>query len=214
MKKHWIITFATIFLLVLVVPNTTKAHRSGCHSKHSCPSDSGSYVCGDTGNCSECPDNQYCENKLPRTTPYEPPTEPPPPTEEEKPIIEPEVEEPESDSEVQEKEEPAIKNITPPAPPKETSAPVKKKQEKKPASATKVVEKETSKKISEEIDRGSATTTAPATTMEVVETKVVEPAKDVTENEGLGAGALAVLALAGGGYVWYKSKKKGRKKKK
>jgi hypothetical protein len=31
------------------------AHRDGCHAQHSCPSDSGSYVCGDTGNFSECP---------------------------------------------------------------------------------------------------------------------------------------------------------------
>lgn len=30
------------------------AHRDGCHAAHSCPSDSGSYVCGDTGNYSEC----------------------------------------------------------------------------------------------------------------------------------------------------------------
>jgi hypothetical protein len=39
---------------------TSFAHQDGCHSKHSCPSDSGKYTCGDTGNCSECPDNQYC----------------------------------------------------------------------------------------------------------------------------------------------------------
>ena len=38
------------------------AHRSGCHRWHSCPSDSGSYVCGDTGYCNYCPDNQYCKN--------------------------------------------------------------------------------------------------------------------------------------------------------
>lgn len=31
------------------------AHRSGCHRWHSCPSDSGSYVCGDLGYYSECP---------------------------------------------------------------------------------------------------------------------------------------------------------------
>lgn len=36
------------------------AHRDACHSRHSCPSDHGSYVCGDTGICSECPDNAYC----------------------------------------------------------------------------------------------------------------------------------------------------------
>lgn len=42
------------------------AHRSGCHAQHSCPSDSASYICGDTGNCSQCPDNQYCEAKQAR----------------------------------------------------------------------------------------------------------------------------------------------------
>lgn len=31
------------------------AHRDGCHRWHSCPSDSGSYVCGDLGYYSECP---------------------------------------------------------------------------------------------------------------------------------------------------------------
>lgn len=30
------------------------AHRSGCHAAHSCPSDTGSYVCGDTGNANFC----------------------------------------------------------------------------------------------------------------------------------------------------------------
>ncbi|MFF0428885.1 Ig-like domain-containing protein [Streptomyces sp. NPDC004520] len=30
------------------------AHRDGCHRWHSCPSDSGSYVCGDTGHFAEC----------------------------------------------------------------------------------------------------------------------------------------------------------------
>jgi hypothetical protein len=30
------------------------AHRDGCHRWHSCPSDTGSYVCGDTGHFSEC----------------------------------------------------------------------------------------------------------------------------------------------------------------
>ncbi|MFF3605692.1 hypothetical protein [Streptomyces sp. NPDC002463] len=30
------------------------AHRDGCHRWHSCPSDSGSYVCGDLGYTSEC----------------------------------------------------------------------------------------------------------------------------------------------------------------
>lgn len=34
--------------------NTVYAHRDGCHRWHSCPSDSGSYVCGDLGYTSEC----------------------------------------------------------------------------------------------------------------------------------------------------------------
>ncbi len=33
---------------------TASAHRDGCHRWHSCPSDSGSYVCGDLGYTSEC----------------------------------------------------------------------------------------------------------------------------------------------------------------
>lgn len=35
--------------------NPLLAHRSGCHRYHSCPSDTGSYVCGDLGNYSQCP---------------------------------------------------------------------------------------------------------------------------------------------------------------
>ena len=31
------------------------AHRDGCHRWHSCPSDNGSYVCGDLGHDDECP---------------------------------------------------------------------------------------------------------------------------------------------------------------
>jgi Staphylococcal nuclease homologue len=43
-------------------------HRSGCHRWHSCPSDRGTYTCGDLGYCSECLDNQYCLAGQPRTT--------------------------------------------------------------------------------------------------------------------------------------------------
>ena len=50
----------TLFFLIAV---NCHAHRSGCHRWHSCPSDSGSYVCGDSGYCSQCPDNQYCRNR-------------------------------------------------------------------------------------------------------------------------------------------------------
>jgi len=46
---------------IVFVPILADAHQSGCHRWHSCPSDSGSYTCGDTGYCSGCPDNQYCK---------------------------------------------------------------------------------------------------------------------------------------------------------
>ena len=55
------------------MPFQAYSHQSGCHRWHSCPSDSGSYVCGDTGHCNYCPDNQYCENGRPKT--YSPITE-------------------------------------------------------------------------------------------------------------------------------------------
>ena len=48
--RVWTATAAVVF-----------PHRSGCHSWHSCPSDTAKYVCGDLGHCSECPDNAYCE---------------------------------------------------------------------------------------------------------------------------------------------------------
>lgn len=50
MKKLLLIGFAFILSCgSLVVPNSGEAHRSGCHRWHSCPSDSGSYTCGDAG---------------------------------------------------------------------------------------------------------------------------------------------------------------------
>ena len=54
----------------VVVPGATSpalAHQDGCHRWHSCPSDSGSYVCGDLGYFDECgtsaPD-QFVEPEL------------------------------------------------------------------------------------------------------------------------------------------------------
>ncbi|GEM_PF-1587825 len=47
-----------LFLLLVVsmgFSSIAEAHRSGCHRWHSCPSDTGSYVCGDLGYTSECP---------------------------------------------------------------------------------------------------------------------------------------------------------------
>ena len=63
----------------------SETHRSGCHRWHSCPSDHGTYVCGDLGYCSQCPDNQYCHAGQPRTTAQPPSTSPQPPTKSPKP---------------------------------------------------------------------------------------------------------------------------------
>jgi micrococcal nuclease len=82
--------FGTVWLcftsvLLLLFPSFATAHRSGCHRWHSCPSDTGSYVCGDLGYCSQCPDNEYCEGGRPRTplqvpSPLVPQPQPSPPT--------------------------------------------------------------------------------------------------------------------------------------
>lgn len=52
---------ALIALLILIsiaiipiYPMESLAHRDGCHRWHSCPSDDGSYVCGDLGYDDEC----------------------------------------------------------------------------------------------------------------------------------------------------------------
>jgi hypothetical protein len=51
-----LLAVATIGTLVAIAaPTSLLAHQSGCHAAHSCPSDTGSYVCGDTGNYSQCP---------------------------------------------------------------------------------------------------------------------------------------------------------------
>ena len=64
------LTFLFLFSGFYVV--IAEAHRSGCHRWHSCPSDSGSYICGDTGHCSGCPNNQFCENGKPVVRTSEP----------------------------------------------------------------------------------------------------------------------------------------------
>jgi hypothetical protein len=42
------------------------AHQHPCHRNHSCPSDHATYVCGDLGHYSECPDNADCVSGKPR----------------------------------------------------------------------------------------------------------------------------------------------------
>lgn len=59
MRRALLYSLAGI-LIGLSAPVFVFSHSSGCHSWHSCPSDSGGYVCGDKGYCSQCPDNQYC----------------------------------------------------------------------------------------------------------------------------------------------------------
>jgi len=61
-------TVFLISILFLVIISPVFAHQSGCHRWHSCPSDSGSYICGDIGYCSQCSDNQYCKSGHPRTS--------------------------------------------------------------------------------------------------------------------------------------------------
>ena len=63
MAKYLYLLFA---FALLVLPWEASSHRSGCHRWHSCPSDRGTYICGDKGYCSQCPDNQYCLNRNPR----------------------------------------------------------------------------------------------------------------------------------------------------
>lgn len=41
-----------------IFPLESLAHRDGCHRWHSCPSDDGSYVCGDLGYDDECGGNE------------------------------------------------------------------------------------------------------------------------------------------------------------
>lgn len=64
------VAVSTLFLSV----GQAYAHRDGCHRWHSCPSDSGSYVCGDLGY------DDYCPNSSPsasQTTQSRPPSSQP-----------------------------------------------------------------------------------------------------------------------------------------
>lgn len=70
---RWAVLFAAIALAVFSFfafsPSIAQAHRSGCHRWHSCPSDTGSYVCGDIGH------SNYCGGTVVQPTPR--PTQPP-----------------------------------------------------------------------------------------------------------------------------------------
>lgn len=55
MKRFLALSSAALLVFVVLVP-LAEAHRNGCHRWHSCPSDTGSYVCGDWGY------SNYCNN--------------------------------------------------------------------------------------------------------------------------------------------------------
>jgi endonuclease YncB( thermonuclease family) len=55
MKLKIIGLLSLLMIFFLIDASPAMAHRDGCHGNHSCPSDTGSYVCGDTGNSSQCP---------------------------------------------------------------------------------------------------------------------------------------------------------------
>lgn len=56
MKKY--ITIPALLTVFILSPIVASAHRSGCHRWHSCPSDTGSYECGDLGYTSGCPSKE------------------------------------------------------------------------------------------------------------------------------------------------------------
>lgn len=73
---------AVLISAVLIVSGATAlslsalAHRSGCHRWHSCPSDTGSYVCGDLGHSNYCP--KAATTTKPKPPPAKPATASPP----------------------------------------------------------------------------------------------------------------------------------------
>jgi hypothetical protein len=58
-----LIVTALVSLSLTTSNNPASAHRSGCHRYHSCPSDTGSYVCGDLGYDSQCPKKNTSSSK-------------------------------------------------------------------------------------------------------------------------------------------------------
>lgn len=59
MSKYLFGLLALVLVSILAISalSSAQAHRSGCHRWHSCPSDSGSYECGDLGY------STYCDNE-------------------------------------------------------------------------------------------------------------------------------------------------------
>lgn len=62
--RHLIMLLMVVLVGGWLLPGA--GHQDPCHRLHSCPSDHGTYVCGDTGRCDQCPDNLYCLAGKPR----------------------------------------------------------------------------------------------------------------------------------------------------
>jgi hypothetical protein len=67
-KSQSVIVLLSITILITIFTvslQDASAHQNGCHILHSCPSDTGSYVCGDLGYHTYCPENTpACNAKL------------------------------------------------------------------------------------------------------------------------------------------------------
>ena len=63
-----------MLLILAALGLASHAHQDPCHRLHSCPSDHGTYVCGDKGRCDQCPDNEFCLNGAPRSVAQPPAT--------------------------------------------------------------------------------------------------------------------------------------------
>ena len=75
-RRHAIV--ALVLILGCLGILRVEAHQDPCHQRHSCPSDSHTYVCGDKGLCDQCPDNQYCLDGKSRVVSSTPPAVAPP----------------------------------------------------------------------------------------------------------------------------------------
>ena len=58
-----LISSLSLLLGLTMLFSNGQAHRSGCHRWHSCPSDTGSYVCGDLGYSTFCPTTEAASPK-------------------------------------------------------------------------------------------------------------------------------------------------------
>lgn len=72
-----VVVIAVLALQIALFAAPASAHRSGCHRWHSCPSDTGSYTCGDLGYSTYCGGSQTT-TPTPSTAGAQPQGNPPP----------------------------------------------------------------------------------------------------------------------------------------